>query len=159
MVRRGCVLIKHEQSRAVLPGFLSSVFMPSCSYHRHKPYHRQKDQLRYICKMTLVAGSGMHQLQNASRTGSRGHFAMSSISSFGGGGGFSRSSSTTTKVVNGRAVTVTEEVTTHPDGRISSLPGDEMIFSHSSYLRTSLGHMGFRLSLSFRHYKENGYTY
>lgn len=50
--------------------------------------------------------------------GGGGSFMSSSSSSFGGGGGISRSMSTSTRIVNGRRVTVTEEVITHPDGRV-----------------------------------------
>ncbi|KAL8275810.1 hypothetical protein Esti_000373 [Eimeria stiedai] len=63
-----------------------------------------------------VGGSGMQQQMQTMGGGPGGFSFSSSSSSFGGGGGFSRSSSTTTKVVNGRTVTVTEEVTTAPDG-------------------------------------------
>ncbi|PHJ20936.1 hypothetical protein CSUI_005228 [Cystoisospora suis] len=50
------------------------------------------------------------------------HMSGSSFSSSsvvrGGLGGISRSTSTSTRIVNGRRVTVTEEVTTHPDGTV-----------------------------------------
>ncbi|EPR60939.1 DnaJ domain-containing protein [Toxoplasma gondii TgCatPRC2] len=45
-------------------------------------------------------------------------FVSSSSSSRSGAGGISRSTSTSTRIVNGRRVTVTEEVVTQPDGTV-----------------------------------------
>lgn len=69
----------------------------------------------------LVPGTGL--LQSFASFGGvpAGHMSGSSFSSSsvvrGGLGGVSRSTSTSTRIVNGRRVTVTEEVTTHPDGQ------------------------------------------
>ncbi|PFH34287.1 DnaJ domain-containing protein [Besnoitia besnoiti] len=48
----------------------------------------------------------------------RSSFVSSSSSSRTGAGGVSRSTSTSTRIVNGRRVTVTEEVVTEPDGTV-----------------------------------------
>ncbi|CBZ55245.1 hypothetical protein NCLIV_056690 [Neospora caninum Liverpool] len=50
---------------------------------------------------------------------SRSSFVSSSSSSRTGPGGISRSTSTSTRIVNGRRVTVTEEVVTQPDGKFA----------------------------------------
>lgn len=62
----------------------------------------------------MFSGFGGMQQQMQTMGGGGG---FTSCSSFGSsGGGFSRSSSSTTRVINGKTVTVTEEVTTTPDG-------------------------------------------
>ncbi|OEH74204.1 hypothetical protein cyc_05198 [Cyclospora cayetanensis] len=114
---------------------------PASSYHRSRTFTNAHGQggvalmWRSGCGALAAAGKpffsaflrlksekrpaeslGSHQSQSMGGRGSRQVMMSSSSSSFGGGGGFSRSVSSHTKVVNGRTVTVTEEVYTTPDG-------------------------------------------